>query len=344
MSKENIAVAMSGGVDSAVAAYLALQSGYRVTAIHLKMESDAPADPELFKSCDMLGIRLIEHDCAAEFYGRVLYDSALEYASGRTPNPCCNCNKVLKFAELFRAADLAGIRRVFTGHYVRLSCENNIYRLTKGVDLSKDQSYFLYRLTQQELSRCGFPLGNLTKSEVRRIAVQAGLPCAVRKDSQDACFQIPGECCGETLRRRCDLPVKEGRFIYRGKVVGHHQGIHRYTLGQRQGLNVALGVPAYIKSICAVNGDIELTACQDELLSGSFSVKDISWQSGRMPDGDLTVRVRYRSPGVGCHLEKLSDGMWRVYTAEPQRAVTPGQAAVFYCGDILAGGGVIESV
>lgn len=344
MSKEKIAVAMSGGVDSAVAAYLAVRDGFQVTGIHLKMEPDAPADQQLYASCRMLGIELIEHDCSAEFYDRVLYASAMEYACGRTPNPCCSCNKVLKFAELLRAADMAGINKVFTGHYVRLSCENGIYRLTKGIDLTKDQSYFLYRLTQNELSRVGFPLGSLTKCEVRQIAAEAQLPCAVRKDSQDACFQIPGECCGETLRRRCGLPVKKGRFIHQGKVVGRHEGIHRYTLGQRQGLNVALGVPAYIKSISADSGNIELTTCQDELLTGSFTVKNISWQSGQMPETDLTVRVRYRSPGVACRLEKLADNRWRVYTAEPQRAVTPGQAAVFYHGDILAGGGEIESV
>ena len=344
MSKEHIAVAVSGGVDSTVAAYLALREGYQVTGIHLKMEPDAPDDPELHESCRILGIDLIEHDCSKEFFEKVLYDSAAEYASGRTPNPCCNCNKVLKFAELFRAADMAGINKVFTGHYVQLGCENGIYYLNKGIDTVKDQSYFLYRLTQSELSRAGFPLGNLTKDEVRRIAAKAELPCAVRKDSQDACFQVPGECCGETLRRRCGLTIPKGRFMYQGKVVGRHDGIHRYTLGQRQGLNVALGVPAYIKSISAKDGNIELTTCQDDLLTGSFTVKDISWQSGKMPESELTVRVRYRSPGVACHLEALAGGSWRIHTALPQRAVTPGQAAVFYCGDVLAGGGVIESV
>ena len=342
--KEHIAVAMSGGVDSAVAAYLALQAGYQVTAIHLRMEADQPDDPVLHKCCEALGIELVEHDCAAEFYEKVLLSSAMEYVSGRTPNPCCQCNKELKFAELFKAADALGIEKVFTGHYVRLEYRDGGFQLSKGADPGKDQSYFLYRLTAADLARVGFPLGSLTKDTVRQIAAEAGLPCAVRKDSQDACFQIPGECCGETLRRRCRLPVRRGKFIHQGKIVGKHDGIHRYTLGQRQGLNVALGVPAYIRSISAENGEIVLTTDQQELMSESFIIREVSWQSGAMPPTGLTVKVRYRSPGVECRLEFLPENRVKVIPANPLRAVTPGQAAVFYAGEVLAGGGIIESV
>ena len=344
MNKERIAVAMSGGVDSTVAAYLAQQQGYQVVGIHLKMEPDSVEDPGLAAACKYLGIELIEHDCAAEFYEKVLKCSALEYDSGRTPNPCCQCNKELKFAELLKAADSLGIEKVWTGHYVIPGFQDGIFYLQKGVDSGKDQSYFLYRLTQKELSRVSFPLGNLNKNEVRRIAQEANLPCAVRKDSQDACFQIPGECCAETLRRRCRLSIRRGYFIHNGKRVGKHEGFHRYTLGQRQGLNVALGVPAYVKSIVPENAEVILTTQPDELLSESFIIKDVSWQSGKFPESALTVRVRYRSPGVECRIETLSDGRIKVYPASPQRAVTPGQAAVFYAGDILAGGGVIDCV
>lgn len=276
MSKKQVIAAMSGGVDSSVAAYLALRSGVEVIGVFLKMEPGSQCDPELLRCCRDLGIRLIEHECSSEFYERVLYPSAAEYVSGRTPNPCCQCNKELKFAELLKAADQIGVEKVFTGHYVRLKESDGVFSLQRGVDPGKDQSYFLYRLTQNELARIGFPLGGLTKSEVRQIAADAGLTCAVRKDSQDACFQIPGECCGETLRRRCQLPVKRGTFIYQGKIVGRHDGIHRYTLGQRQGLNVALGVPAYIKSISAENGNIELVTDQGALLSEKFTVKNVS--------------------------------------------------------------------
>ena len=344
MSKERIAVAMSGGVDSTVAAYLALKQGYEVIGIHLKMEKEIPADPELAASCSALGIELVEHDCAEEFYEKVLNSSALEYVSGRTPNPCCQCNKVLKFAELLKAAFSLDINKVWTGHYVNLDSAGGVYFLRKGVDQGKDQSYFLYRLNQEELSRVNFPLGTLTKAEVRAIAAEANLPCAVRKDSQDACFQIPGECCAETLRRRCNLPARKGYFTHNGKRVGRHDGFHRYTLGQRQGLNVALGVPAYVKEIIPSNAEVVLTTDQSELMSASFTIKDVNWQSGVFPDQELTVRVRYRSPGVSCRIEALDNNRLRVIPAELQRAVTPGQAAVFYSEDRLIGGGIIEYV
>lgn len=344
MNKEHIAVAMSGGVDSAVTAYLALRAGYQVTAVHLLMEPEMPDDEILQQCCEFLKIDLVKRDCSSNFYDKVLRSSALEYTCGRTPNPCCQCNKDLKFAELIKAADELGLSKVFTGHYVDLVCENGIYQLKKAADSGKDQSYFLYRLNQNELSRSGFPLGHLTKAEVRRIAAEAGLPCAVRKDSQDACFQIQGECCGETLRRRCGLPVRKGNFIFNGRVVGRHEGIHRYTLGQRQGLNVALGVPAYIRSISAENGNIILTVDQNELMNDSFTVENISWTSGSCPPGELMVKVRYRSPAVACRIEKIDDSRVMVYPQQPLRAVTPGQAAVFYAGDILAGGGVIGNV
>lgn len=344
MIKEKIAVAMSGGVDSTVAAYLALKDGYDVIGIHLKMEPDMPDDEELQASCKALGIELIEHDCSGEFFEKVLKASALEYISGRTPNPCCQCNKVLKFAELLKVAGDNGIDKVWTGHYVILESQNGEYYLRKGNDSGKDQSYFLYRLTQEELSHVGFPLGRLTKNEVRAIAAEAGLRCAVRKDSQDACFQVPGECCAETLRRRCDFPVRKGFFIHNGKKVGRHDGFHRYTLGQRQGLNVALGVPAYVKEIVPENGNVILTVDQHELLSSSFTVKDVNWQSGKFPEMELSVRVRYRSPGVECRIEDLGGNRLKVIPAEAQRAVTPGQAAVFYAGERLIGGGIIENV
>ena len=344
MSKERVAVAMSGGVDSTVAAYLALKQGYEVTGIHLKMEKDALSNPELAASCAALGIELVEHDCSAEFYEKVLFSSALEYTSGRTPNPCCQCNKVLKFAELLKAASLLGINKVWTGHYAVIECVDDVYFLRKGIDQSKDQSYFLYRLNQDELSGVEFPLGTLTKAEVRSIAAEANLPCAVRKDSQDACFQIAGECCAETLRRRCNLSARKGFFIHNGKRVGRHDGFHRYTLGQRQGLNVALGVPAYVKEIIPERAEVVLTTDQNELMSDSFTVKDVNWQSGTFPDMPLTVRVRYRSPGVSCRIEVLENNRLRVCPSELQRAVTPGQAAVFYSEDRLIGGGIIEDV
>ncbi len=346
MSEKHVAVAMSGGVDSAVAAYLAQQQGYEVTGINLQLD-DSPADDTLERCCDALGIRLVRRDCRKNFHEKVIVPAAELYASGRTPNPCCECNRVLKFAELLAAADELGIRKVLTGHYVSVvQDEDGRFILCCGHDRRKDQSYFLCRLTQSELARAGFPLGGLEKSEVRRIADAAGLPCASRPDSQDVCFLKPGECCGETLRLRSGLPVRYGKFICNGKTVGRHQGIHRYTIGQRQGLNVALGVPGYISRIDPASGDIILTTDSAELMSTAFTVVRQNWISGMMPENisNLSVRVRYRSPGVECRMEILDETRLLVIPAVPQRAVTPGQAAVFYAGDIMLGGGEIESV
>ncbi len=342
-NKQTVAVAMSGGVDSGVSAYLALQQGFDVVGIFLKMH-DTPVDPELYSCCSKLGIKLVERDCRELFYDQVLYPSAKEYISGRTPNPCCTCNMLVKFAALLEVADELGIEQIWTGHYAQISIgKNGEFQLQKGVDSGKDQSYFLYRLTQKELSRIHFPLGKLCKSEVRRIAAEAALPCAVRPESQDACFQIPGECCGETLRRICNFEVKGGKFIHQDKVVGKHNGIHHYTIGQRQGLNVALGVPAYICKISAESGNIELTTNGSDLLSSEFFVRNLNWQSGipLQKIDNLSVRIRYRSPGQGCTVEKIDEQLWRIKVSEPLRAVTPGQAAVFYAGDLVLGGGVI---
>lgn len=339
MKNENtVAVAMSGGVDSGVSAYLALQQGFEVVGIFLKMH-DAPTDPELYSCCRKLGIKLIERDCRKLFYDNVLLPSAKEYVTGRTPNPCCDCNMLTKFAALFNVADELGIEKVWTGHYAQIIAGE----LHKGVDQAKDQSYFLYRLSREALSRVHFPLGKMCKSEVRRIAAEADLPCAVRPESQDACFQLPNECCGETLRRICGLEVKAGNFIHQGKIVGRHNGIHRYTIGQRQGLNVALGVPAYICKISAESGDIELTTDSERLLTSEFFVRNLNWQSHLSADriDNLSVRIRYRSPGEDCVLERVNEQLWHVKVSKPLRAVTPGQAAVFYAEDTVLGGGVI---
>ena len=344
MSKRAV-VAMSGGVDSTVAAWLMKQQGYDITAVNLQMHPGVPVDETLVESCRMMDIPLVIRDCQEAFFNRVLLPGAQEYASGRTPNPCCECNAVLKFYELFAAADELNIKTVVTGHYAALVTQSDgTVKLGSAKDRNKDQSYFLYRLTGSELERCCFPLGNLTKAEVRTIAAEAGLVCASRPDSQDACFQIPGECCGDTLSRRCKVCGKQGRFIYKGKTVGRHTGIHRYTIGQRQGLGVALGVPAYIKSINARKGDIELCTDPKELECSRFRIIRTNWQHG-VPGVDckMQIKVRYRTPSAGGFFTAESENSGIVTLELPQRAVTPGQAAVFYDPDgFLSGGGVIE--
>ncbi len=344
MSKRAV-VAMSGGVDSTVAAWLMKEQGYDITAVNLQMHPGVPVDETLIESCRMMDIPLVIRDCQEAFFNRVLLPGAQEYAAGRTPNPCCECNAVLKFYELFAAADELDIKTVITGHYASLVTQSDgSVKLGSAKDRNKDQSYFLYRLTGKELERCCFPLGQLTKTEVREIAANAGLICASRPDSQDACFQIPGECCGDTLSRRCKVCGKQGRFIYKGKTVGRHTGIHRYTIGQRQGLGVALGVPAYIKSINARKGDIELCTDPKELECSRFRIIRTNWQHGVSgADCKMQIKVRYRTPGADGFFIAESENSGIVTLDAPQRAVTPGQAAVFYDSDgFLAGGGVIE--
>ncbi len=351
--KEKIIVALSGGVDSSVAAALALEAGFEVVGVTLRLKHPDPAfsSAQLCASksdeeaIDLLVRKLgIEHHYLEgfdRFREQVLLPAANEYVSGRTPNPCCNCNLLVKFGMLVDFAEQIGAAQVVTGHYARIAEQNNVFSLLRGDDPNKDQSYFLYRLTQRELSRLRFPVGQLRKEEVRRIAAGLGLSTAQKADSQDACFQVEGECFGETLRRLCNLESKKGRFLYQGKTVGRHNGIHLYTIGQRKGLGVALGVPGYVSAIDPESGDITLDTEEEKLLSCSFEVRNVSWQSGFPPEGDeLEVQIRYRSRSVLCRIGRNGDRV-TVTPAVPLRAVTPGQAAVFYRGATLLGGGLI---
>lgn len=354
--KEKVVVALSGGVDSSVAAALALEAGCEVVGATLRLKHPDPAfsaaqlcvserdEAAIAQVVKTLGIEHHFLEGFERFRGRVLEPAACEYMAGRTPNPCCNCNLLVKFGMLVEFACEIGADRVLTGHYAKLDPSPEGFVLRRGDDLKKDQSYFLYRLGQRELSVLSLPVGTLAKEEVRRIAARLGLVTSQKPDSQDACFQVPGECFGETLRRLCGFAAKPGRFVYRGRSVGRHTGIHQFTIGQRKGLNVALGVPTYIAAIDPQSGDIRLETDPEALLSREFPVHDLVWQLGTPPDGgEMEVQIRYRSRAVPCRIEPAGEGSCRVIPALPLRAVTPGQAAVFYRGDRLLGGGVIGS-
>lgn len=346
--KPRVVAALSGGVDSSVAAALLVGQGFEVIGATLRMRHPDPefssrqtcgvkADFEaIAQLVDRLNIPHFFLDRYPEFESRVLRPAWEVYASGRTPNPCCQCNYLVKFGELIDFAKEQGAVALATGHYAKL--ENG--RLFRGDDRGKDQSYFLYKLTPEQLRFLRFPVGGMEKSEVRQYAAALGLKLAAQKrDSQDACFSADGECFPETLRRLFGAPSREGDFVYGGRPVGRHNGLHRYTIGQRKGLNIALGVPAYVKSIDSATGRIELVTDESELAVSVFDVVDVNLQAELPPRCE--VQIRYRTPPVSCRVETLEPGRLRVTLDAPARAVAPGQAAVFYDEARLIGGGII---
>ena len=354
MNKQKVIAAMSGGVDSSVAAAFAQKSGYEVLGVTLNLkhpdENFSKAQQCAGKSdrlavedvCRKLEIEHFYIDAYCDFEEKVLRPCALTYLAGRTPNPCCLCNPHIKFGKLVEFAKLHGAEKIMTGHYAKTCVIDGQTRLLRGDDPKKDQTYFLYALSREELNYLEFPVGKMCKEEVRKSAAEIGLSVANRPDSQDSCFQVEGECFGETLRRLFNYPACKGRFMYNGKKVGLHNGIHQFTIGQRKGLNVALGVPGFIKSINPQNGDIELTTDPDDLLCSRFEVDRLNFHCEITDEFTAMVQIRYRSKPVSTKVRKIADDRLEVIPDTPQRAVTCGQAAVFYDGDLLLGGGVID--
>jgi len=339
-AKKKILIAMSGGVDSSAAAWLLLREGYEVVGATLLLHpgADAP-DPALTRLCSELAIPLHALPAADEFSQLVVAPAAREYNAGRTPNPCCECNELVKFSMLTALARRLGADALATGHY----CIAEAGTLYRGADRAKDQSYFLYRLDRELLPFLRFPLGKLTKPEVRELAARAGLVTAERPESQDTCFAVAGECCGDTLLRRAGLAPRPGRVLFDGREVGRHAGIHRCTVGQRGGLGVALGVPAYVKRIDGASADVELCTDRAELGCRSFSLERMNWQTAELPEpgSEAEIQIRYRSRPARCRVFPAPE-CCRIETEEPLFAVTPGQAGVVYHGDRLLGGGAIR--
>jgi tRNA-specific 2-thiouridylase len=358
MSPEKIKMvaAISGGVDSSAAAALYHDMGYEVVGATLNMRCPDPAFNAAQGCCGkedrdqaaaaarLIGIEHHFIDLYPEFEHNILEYCWNEYSHGRTPNPCVFCNQIMKFGKLLEFADSIGAAGLITGHYAKIFRDNHTFRIRRGDDPAKDQTYFLYRLQQNQIARIQFPVGEMTKTQVRDYARKIGLENAEKKDSQDACFSVPGECFAETLRRLFHGSRQKGNFIYQGKVVGQHNGIHLYTIGQRKGLGVALGVPAYVSAINPDTGDVVLTTDNDNLLASGCFAHDISWQSGEPEELPLEcmVQIRYRSRPVAAEISYHKPGILRVDFKQSQRAVTPGQAAVFFRDDILLGGGTIN--
>jgi tRNA-specific 2-thiouridylase len=365
VSKQRVVVGLSGGVDSSVSAWLLKQQGYEVVGIFMKNWEDDD-DSEFCSSnvdfvdaaavADVIGIEIEHVNFAAEYKDRVFAEFLREYQGGRTPNPDVLCNAEIKFKAFLDHAMRLGAEKIATGHYARVREREGRFELLKGLDPAKDQSYFLHRLTQAQLAKTLFPVGELHKTEVRRIAAEIGLPNAKKKDSTGICF-IGERPFRDFLNRYIAKepgPIKDER----GRVLGRHQGLSFYTLGQRQGLGIG-GVkekgaprgggehaPWFVARKDLDSNTLWVVQGHDHpwLLSSSLHADDASWAASAPPaPGVYAAKTRYRQSDAPCRLEVEADGAFRLSFDAPQWAVTPGQSAVLYDGEVCLGGGVIAA-
>ncbi|MGC4113759.1 MAG: tRNA 2-thiouridine(34) synthase MnmA [Myxococcales bacterium] len=357
MAQERVAVAMSGGVDSSVAAALLVREGYEVVGITLQLIpcEDRPlgggccsleSAMQARAVADKLGVDHLIVDARTTFEQQVLRPCWDEYAHGRTPNPCVLCNQVVKWGTLFDKARGLGARRIATGHYARIGTSAaGRPSLLRGSDPNKDQSYFLFSLEAEQIAATLLPLGGTTKPQVRTLARELGLATAERPESQDACFESSEDGFAESLRLRFGDDARPGAIVDRtGRPVGKHQGLHRYTLGQRHGLGVSIGGRAFVTGLDAGKNEVVVTTDPADLLSRELRVRLAGARDAPLPQR-CQVQIRSRHRAVDAQLfPEESEGQVRVVFAEPQRAVTPGQAAVFYDGERVAGGGWIDGV
>lgn len=346
---KKIAVAMSGGVDSSTVAALLQQQGAQVIGINMKLFAREGEDPQAKGDAeivaDYLGIEFHQVHLEDEFARIIVDDFRSQYFGGQTPNPCVRCNRYVKFGLLLEKALELGAEFLATGHYLRTAKDaEGRWHLLKASYLAKDQSYFLYTLTQQQLSRVVFPLGEMpTKDEVRRLAADFGLPVAEKGDSQEICF-IPDDDYVAFLEKETPLAGRGGDIVHLdGSVLGRHNGTHRYTIGQRKGLGIAWKEPLFVVSIDAETGRVVVGEAGGQFAPG-LTVSDLNWINEPKGESvDAYCKIRYRQHPVACTVTLLGEGCGEVRFDEPQKSVTPGQSVVFYRDDELLGGGRIVS-
>ena len=348
-------IAMSGGVDSSVAALLMKEKGYDCIGCTMKLYANE--DIGMCNSHTCCSLDDVEDAKAVarrldmphhtfnfqdKFKETVIQNFIDCYEHGMTPNPCIECNKHMKFNELYRRGQILGCDKIVTGHYVRIRKCDNKYQLLKGLDTNKDQSYVLYNMTQEELAHTEFPLGELSKDEVRKIAENHDFINADKPDSQDICFVPDGDYVS-SLKRFTGKEYEPGNFVdLNGNVLGRHNGIVGYTIGQRKGLGISYEHPLYVVSLDTEKNEVVLGK-NDDLFSKDVLVKNINWidPEDSRTEFDCSAKVRYRMSDKPCHVKRVGDKAAKVTFFEPQRAITPGQAAVFYDGDVVLGGGTI---
>jgi tRNA-uridine 2-sulfurtransferase len=359
-----VLVAMSGGVDSSVAAAILCERGYEVIGVAMRLAPDVPGSSgnrrrgtccshEDFEDARRVAERLdfpfYVVDLREEFANRVIGNFVSEYLHGRTPNPCVMCNREIKFDRLWQRARALGAKMIATGHYARIEEDSSgHFRLMCATDQSKDQSYFLFALTQRELPRTLFPLGTLTKAEVRGRARELGLANADKPESQEICFVPDNDYARLVERLAAPNQVRQGSVVdTAGRHLGDHQGIHRFTVGQRRGLGIGSSEPLYVREIRSATGEV-VVGKREETMARGLVARSVSFtsaspgSSAQLRDEPIEVKIRYRHPGIPAVLRLTAADRAEVRFAQGGPAVTPGQACVFYRGDEVLGGGFIE--
>ena len=352
---DKVLIAMSGGVDSSVAAFLMKEQGCQCIGATMKLFHNEDIGVKRTKTCCSLedvedarsaafrlGIPYYVFNFSDDFKGQVIDRFIAAYERGATPNPCIDCNRYLKFERLYERARILGCDAIVTGHYARIEQENGRWLLKKSLDESKDQSYVLYSLTQEQLAHTRLPLGAMHKSETRRIAEEQGFYNADKPDSQDICFVPNGDYAG-FIARFTGHNCSAGDFVdEEGHVLGRHKGIVHYTVGQRKGLGIAADAPLYVKQIDAASNRVVLSG-NESLFSRELTANDFNWIAYDVPPRELraSARVRYHQREQAATVTVLGDGRVHLVFDEPQRAITPGQAVVLYDGDTVLGGGTI---
>ncbi len=348
--KKKVFVAMSGGVDSSAAALLLKEAGYDATGVTMCLGIREDGDrtrccgldaiDDAKRVCDQLQIPHFVFDFAAEMEERVIGKFTAEYRRGRTPNPCIDCNRYLKFGTLLGKARGIGFDYLATGHYARIEKQGDEWHLLRPQDRIKDQTYFLYPIKKDDLSSILFPLGGLNKEEVRTLTKKAGLHVAQKAESQDICFVTQGSY-GQFFQER-NVPSIPGDIVDKtGRILGKHKGIIYYTIGQRGGLGISAKTPLYVVEIDAAKNKV-VVGEKKELYSAGLIAGDINLLTADFP-AEMEAKIRYRKKTAHCIVQKDGDKL-KVIFQEAQESITPGQAVVFYDGDRVLGGGVIEEI